>query len=232
MYYYDVTYILVLIGMLLCLGASALVNSTMKKYSRVPASTGMPGAEAAARILRNEGIYDVNVVCLQESSGDHYDPRNKQVCLSYENYHGASVTAIAVAAHECGHAIQHDQGYAPLSMRSALVPVVNVAGNLGMPLIFIGALLSWNQVLIQLGILAFSLAVLFQLVTLPVEFNASHRAVGKITQYGLLTEQENRGCKKVLTAAALTYVAATASSILQVLRLILLFGGGGRRGRR
>lgn len=232
MYYYDVTYILVLIGMLLCLGASALVNSTMKKYSRVPASTGMPGAEAAARILRNEGIYDVNVVCLQENSGDHYDPRNKQVCLSYENYHGASVTAIAVAAHECGHAIQHDQGYAPLSMRSALVPVVNVAGNLGMPLIFIGVLLSWNQVLIQLGILAFSLAVLFQLVTLPVEFNASHRAVGKITQYGLLTEQENRGCKKVLTAAALTYVAATASSILQVLRLILLFGGGGRRGRR
>lgn len=232
MYYYDVTYILVLIGMLLCLGASALVNSTMKKYSRVPASTGMPGAEAAARILRNEGIYDVNVVCLQENSGDHYDPRNKQVRLSYENYHGASVTAIAVAAHECGHAIQHDQGYAPLSMRSALVPVVNVAGNLGMPLIFIGVLLSWNQVLIQLGILAFSLAVLFQLVTLPVEFNASHRAVGKITQYGLLTEQENRGCKKVLTAAALTYVAATASSILQVLRLILLFGGGGRRGRR
>lgn len=228
-YYYDFTYILVLIGVVLCLGASALVKGTMKKYRKVPASTGLSGADAAQRILHNEGLYDVNVVCLQSNDGDHYDPRSKQVCLSYDNYYGETVTAVAVAAHECGHAIQHAQGYTPLEVRSAMVPVVNLAGNLGMPLIFLGVFLSWNQVLIQLGIWAFALAVLFQLVTLPVEFNASVRAVGKVSQYGLLTEQENKGTKRVLTAAALTYVAAAASSILQMLRLILLFGGGSRR---
>ncbi|MBR1851848.1 MAG: zinc metallopeptidase [Lachnospiraceae bacterium] len=232
MYYFDVTYLLVLIGIVLCLGASALVNVTMKKYRKVPASTGMTGSDAAYRILQREGLRDVNVVCLQASDGDHYDPRNKQVCLSYENFYGSSVTAVAVAAHECGHAIQHAEEYVPLGIRSALVPVVNIASNLGMPIIFLGVLLSWNQFLIQLGIIAFASAVVFQLVTLPVEFNASFRAVGKISEYGLLTEQENRGTKRVLTAAALTYVAATASSILQLLRLILIFGGGGSGRRR
>lgn len=233
MYYYlDFTYILVLIGAVLCLGASALVSSVMNTYRRVPNSTGLTGADAAFRILQNEGLYDVSVVCLQGDSGDHYDPRTNQVRLSYNNFNGASVTAVAVAAHECGHAIQHAEKYSPLAIRSALVPVVNVAGNLGMPLIFIGVLLSWNQVLIRLGIWAFALAVLFQLVTLPVEFNASFRAVGKVGQYGLLSEQENAGCKKVLTAAALTYVAAAASSLLQLLRLFLLFGGGNQRRRR
>ncbi|MBQ8116994.1 MAG: zinc metallopeptidase [Lachnospiraceae bacterium] len=232
MYYYDATYFLVLIGIVLCLGASALVKATMKRYRKVPASTGMTGSDAAYRILQREGLGDVSVVCLQSADGDHYDPRNRQVCLSYENFYGATVTAVAVAAHECGHAIQHAENYAPLSFRSALVPVVNVASNLGMPIIFLGVLLSWNSFLIQLGILAFSSAVLFQLVTLPVEFNASRRAVGKISDYGLLTEQENKGTKQVLTAAALTYVAATASSILQLLRLILIFGGGGSRRRK
>lgn len=230
-YYFDYTYILVLIGMMLCLGASALVNSTMRKYQSVRGSSGISGAEAAQRILRNEGIYDVQVVCLQDSSGDHYDPRSKTVRLSYNNFNGSSITAIAVAAHECGHAIQHEENYSPLAVRSAMVPVVNLASSLGLPLIFLGVFLSWNQTLIHLGIWAFALAVLFQLVTLPVEFNASHRAVNKITQYGLLTEPENTGCKKVLTAAALTYVAAAASSALQLLRLVLLFGGGGRKKR-
>ncbi len=134
-----------------------------------------------------------------------------------------------MAAHECGHAIQHSKGYAPLSIRSALVPVVNIGSYLGLPIIILGVLLSWNQTLIQIGIWAFALSVLFQLITLPVEFNASRRAVQKVEQYGLLTAQENTGCKKVLSAAALTYVAAAASSILQLLRLILLFGGGNRR---
>jgi len=136
---------------------------------------------------------------------------------------------VGVAAHECGHAIQHAKGYTPLSIRSALVPVVNIGSNLGMPLILLGVVLSWNQVLIQIGIWAFALSVLFQLVTLPVEFNASRRAVEKVEQYGLLTASENTGCKKVLTAAAMTYVAAAASSILQLLRLVLLFGGNRRR---
>ena len=132
---------------------------------------------------------------------------------------------MSVAAHECGHAIQHAKSYALLNFRSALVPVANIGSVLGLPIIFLGVFLSWNQLLIQIGIWAFALAVLFQLVTLPVEFNASARAVAKLDQYGLVSREENQGCKKVLTAAALTYVAAAASAILQLLRLVLLFGG-------
>ena len=149
--------------------------------------------------------------------------------LSHNNYNGATVTAVSVAAHECGHAIQHARNYAPLSIRSALVPVVNIGSNLGLPLIMIGVLLGWSQTLIQIGIWAFALSVIFQLVTLPVEFNASRRAVARVEDYGILTVQEKDGCKKVLRAAALTYVAAAASSILQLLRLMLLFGGNRRR---
>ena len=227
--FWDPTYMLVIIGMLLCVGASALVNSTMSKYSKVRNMNGLTGAEAARRILNQEGLYDVQVACLNGRQGDHYDPRTRTVKLSYENYNSPSVTSVGVAAHECGHAIQHAKGYAFLKLRSALVPVVNIGSNLGIPLILIGVLLGWNQTLIQIGIWAFSLAVLFQLITLPVEFNASRRAVSKIDQYGLLTMQENAGCKKVLRAAALTYVAAAASSILQLLRLVLLFGGNRRR---
>lgn len=226
---WDPTYFLVLIGMLLCLGASAMVNSTMSKYSRVHNRNGITGAEAARRILNQEGLYEVQIECLKNSSGDHYDPRTNTVRLSYNNYNSATVTAVSVAAHECGHAIQHAKGYAPLSIRSALVPVVNIGSNLGLPLILLGVLLSWNQTLIQIGIWAFALSVLFQLVTLPVEFNASRRAVERIDHYGLLTSSENSGCKKVLRAAAMTYVAAAASSILQLLRLMLLFGGNRRR---
>lgn len=226
---WDPTYYLVLIGMLLCLGASAMVNSTMSKYSKVRNMNGMTGAEAARRILNQEGLYNVQIECLKNSSGDHYDPRTNTVRLSYNNYNSATVTAVSVAAHECGHAIQHAKGYAPLSIRSALVPVVNIGSNLGLPLILLGVLLSWNQTLIQIGIWAFALSVIFQLVTLPVEFNASRRAVERIEHYGLLTASENSGCKKVLRAAAMTYVAAAASSILQLLRLVLLFGGGNRR---
>lgn len=229
-FYWDPTYFLVIIGMLLCLGASALVNSTMRKYSRIRNMSGITGGEAARRILNNEGLYDVQIECLRGGSGDHYDPRSKTLRLSNENFNSASVTAVGVAAHECGHAIQHAKGYAPLTIRSALVPVVNIGSTLGLPLILIGVLFSWNQTLITIGIWAFALAVVFQLVTLPVEFNASRRAVEKVEQYGLLSREENTGCKKVLSAAAMTYVAAAASSILQLLRLVLLFGNrGGRR---
>ncbi len=227
MIYWDPTYILVLIGMVLCLGASALVNSTMSKYSRIRNSTGINGAEAARRILNSEGLYNVQIECLSGESGDHYDPRTNTVRLSRSVYNQPSVTAVGVAAHECGHAIQHAKGYSPLNFRTALVPVANIGSKLGFPLIFLGVILSWNQVLIQIGIWAFALAVLFQLVTLPVEFNASTRAVAKIEQYGLLSREENNGCKKVLTAA-MTYVAAAASAILQLLRLVILFGGNRR----
>lgn len=223
-YYFDYTYLLVIIGMVLCLAASARVDSVMKKFGRIQNSTGMTGAEAARRILNNEGLYNVQIECLSGSQGDHYDPRSNTVRLSRENYNGASVTAVGVAAHECGHAIQHAKGYAPLNFRSALVPVVNIGSRLGIPIIILGVILSYNNVLIQIGIWAFSLSVLFQLVTLPVEFNASARAVAKIDQYGLVSAEENNGCRKVLRAAAYTYVAAAASSILQLVRLILLFG--------
>lgn len=228
-YYWDPTYILVLIGLVICLGASALVNSTMKRYSKVGNYMRLTGGEAARRILNNEGLYGVQVECLNSSQGDHYDPRSKTVRLSSENFNGTSVTAVSVAAHECGHAIQHEKEYAPLNFRTALVPVVNIGSRLGVPLIFLGVLLGWNQILIQIGIWAFALSLLFQIVTLPVEFNASSRAVAKVEQYGLLTTQEQSGCKKVLRAAAFTYVAAAASSALQLLRLVLLFGGGRRR---
>jgi len=227
--FWDPTYMLVIIGMLFCLGANGLVNSTMSRYSKVKNISRVTGAEAARRILNHEGLYHVQVECLNGGRGDHFDPRTNTVRLSYENYHSASVTSVSVASHECGHAIQHAKSYGPLKFRSALVPVVNIGSNLGIPLILIGVLLGWNQTLIRIGIWGFALAVLFQLVTLPVEFNASKRAVSKIEQYGLLTMQENEGCKKVLRAAALTYVAAAASSALQLLRLVLLFGGNRRR---
>ncbi len=228
MFYWDPTYILVLIGMLICMGASAMVNSAMNKYSKVRNAGGITGADAARRILNSEGLYNVQIECLKSDRGDHYDPRTNTVRLSYDNYNQPSITAVGVAAHECGHAIQHAKGYAPLNFRSALVPVANIGSRLGLPIILLGVILSWNQVLIQVGIWTFALAVLFQLVTLPVEFNASARAVAKIGQYGLLGTEETKGCKKVLTAAAMTYVAA-ASAILQLLRLVILFGGNNRR---
>lgn len=228
-YYFDPTYLLVIIGALICMAASAHVNSSMNKYKNVANTSRITGADCARRILNNEGLYNVQIECLSKSEGDHYDHRTNTVRLSYDNYHYASITAVGVAAHECGHAIQHAKGYAPLKFRTALVPVVNIGSKLGMPLILLGILLSWNQVLIQIGIWAFALSVLFQLVTLPVEFNASSRAVEKLEQYGILSVSENQGCKKVLRAAAYTYVAAAASTILQLLRLILLFGGNRRR---
>ena len=226
-YYFDYTYILVLIGVVICLLASASVNSTMSKYHKKRIMTGITGVDCARRILDNEGLYYVQVSITDR--GDHYNPTDNTVYLSSQNFHGSSITAVSVAAHECGHAIQHAQEYTPLNIRTALVPVVNIGSNLSWPIIILGILLSYNQILIQIGIWAFALAVLFQLVTLPVEFNASNRAVAKLEQFGILTSEENRGSKKVLRAAAFTYVAAAASSILQLLRLILLFGGGRNR---
>ncbi|MDD6202769.1 MAG: zinc metallopeptidase [Lachnospiraceae bacterium] len=223
-YYIDWTYILVLIGAVFSMLASAKVNSTFNRYQKVRSMTGFTGAEAAERILQQNGIYDVSIEHVRGNLTDHYDPRNKVLRLSDATYSSQSVAAIGVAAHECGHALQHKEEYLPLKIRSAIVPAANIGSRLGIPIIILGVLLSYNQLLIQIGIWVFSLAVLFQIVTLPVEFNASHRALGMLNQYGILGSEELPKTRKVLTAAAMTYVAAAASSILQLLRLILLFG--------
>lgn len=229
-FYFDPTYILVVIGAVICLAASAKVKSTFNRYNKVRSMSGMTGAEAAERILHSAGIYDVTVQHISGNLTDHYDPRNKTLSLSDSTYSSASVAAVGVAAHECGHAIQHQTNYAPLNLRSAIVPVANLGSTIAWPLIFIGLFFtsSTGTFLINLGIICFSLAVLFQLVTLPVEFNASSRAVKILESTGILGTDELQGTRKVLGAAALTYVAGAASAILQLLRLIILFGGRGR----
>lgn len=228
-YYFDPTYILVLIGAVLCLAAQAKVSMTYGKYEKVRSRTGMTGAQAAQRILEMSGIYDVRIERVSGRLTDHYDPTGKVLRLSDATYASGSVAAIGVAAHECGHAVQHHKGYGPLRLRSALVPAANIGSKAGIPLIILGALLGMNQILIQIGIWVFALAVLFQVVTLPVEFDASKRALAMLDGYGLMDREETAGCRKVLRAAALTYVAAAATAILQLLRLVLLFGGNKRR---
>lgn len=229
-YRFDPTYWLVLIGVVLSLLASARVKTTFSKYSRIRSMSGMTGAQAAEKILNSQGIYDVNIQRVAGSLTDHYNPSNKTLNLSESVYSSNSVAAIGVAAHECGHAIQHAQGYAPLTFRSALVPVANFGSGISWILILIGVFINSrsSMALIYAGILCFSLAVLFQIVTLPVEFNASSRAVSLLGQIGILGDDELVKTKKVLSAAALTYVAAAAASILQLLRLLLLFGGNRR----
>ena len=226
---FDPTYWLVIIGAVLCIVAQMRVSSTFKKYSKVRSRSGLTGAEAAQRILQLSGIYDVRIEHIRGELTDHYDPSAKVLRLSDATYASNSVAAIGVAAHECGHALQHNKGYAPLSFRTALVPAANIGSKLGIPIILLGVLLGMNQMFIQIGIWVFAIAVLFQIVTLPVEFNASSRALTMLGSYGLMENDETRGCRKVLSAAALTYVAAAASSILQLLRLILLFGNNSRR---
>lgn len=226
-YYFDPTYILVLIGVLICLAASARVKSVFARYSRVRSYSGLTGREAAEQILRRNGIYDVRVIHIPGNLTDHYDPRNKTLGLSDTVYGYASVAAIGVAAHECGHAVQHAVGYSPLKIRGALVPAANFGSAISWPLILIGLLMNSQMsiMLINLGILCFCAAVLFQLVTLPVEFNASGRAVKVLESSGMLRGEEVGDVKKVLRAAALTYVASAASAILQLLRLLIITGG-------
>lgn len=230
-FYFDNTYILVLIGALISLFASYKVSSTYKKYAKVASLSRMTGAQTAERILHYSGITDVRVEHVRGELTDHFDPKNKVVRLSDSTYNSTSVAAIGVAAHECGHVLQHHEGYGPIKLRTALVPAANIGSKLGIPIILLGVLLSMNQILIQIGIWVFALAVLFQIVTLPVEFNASGRALKMVQQYGILGEEEIGSTKKVLGAAAMTYVAAAASGILQLLRLILLYGNRGQNRR-
>lgn len=223
-YYFDPTYLLVLIGAVLSIIASAKVNSTFNKYAGVRSMSGMTGAQTAEAILRSRGIHDVRVEHIRGNLTDHYDPSKKVVRLSDSVYNSTSVAAIGVAAHECGHVMQHHEGYAPLNIRTALVPAANIGSRIGIPIVILGLILGSNSVLINIGIWVFSLAVLFQIVTLPVEFDASRRALACIEQYGIVTSDERSKSAKVLRAAAYTYVAAAAASVLQLLRLVMLSG--------
>lgn len=225
--YFDPTYFLVLLGVIICLLASSRMKSTFHKYSGVRNHSGITGKEAAEQILHRAGIYDVRVERVSGDLTDHYDPRSKVLRLSDSIYSRTSVAALGVAVHECGHAIQHQVGYLPLSIRGALVPVANFGSTIAWPLIIIGMFIGSgsSSLLINLGILAFSLAVLFQIVTLPVEFNASGRAIKILGESGLLYPDEVHSARKVLTAAALTYVAGAASAILQLLRILILTSG-------
>ena len=225
--YFDPTYFLVLIGVVLSLLASGRVKSTFARYSQVRNSRGLTGAQAAEQVLHTAGIYDVRIEHVGGNLTDHYDPRTKVLRLSDSVYGQTSVAAVGVAAHECGHAIQHARGYAPLKLRSTLVPVANFGSKLAWPLIIFGLFISGesSRILINAGIIAFLGAVLFQLITLPVEFNASNRAIRMIADSGMMYGEEIKGAKKVLSAAALTYVASAATAILQLLRILILTGG-------
>jgi hypothetical protein len=222
MYFYDSYSFLILIGlMLLASVASMNVRSTFNKYHKIRNSRGMTGAQAAEYMLRQNGIYDVSIERIGGNLTDHYDPRSKTIRLSDPVYSNASIASVSVACHETGHAIQHETGYAPLSIRTALLPAAQLGSQALWPLFFAGILFS-IPVLINIGILFFSFSVLFQLFTLPVEFNASSRALKMMDQYGILSMDENDSARKVLTAAAMTYVAAAAMSLGQLVRMLLL----------
>ena len=227
-FYFDGTYLLIIIGAVITMIASSKMNSTFRRYSRVRCHCGLTGSQAAERILNQAGIYDVSVRRVRGNLTDHYDPRNKVLRLSDSTYGSDSIAAIGVAAHECGHAIQHQKGYVPLTIRGALVPIVNIGSNLSWVFIIAGIFLGMNQSLIHFGIILFSLAVVFQLVTLPVEFNASARALKILGNTGIMYGDEVAQTRKVLSAAALTYVAGAAAALLGLLRLVLLFGGNDR----
>ncbi|MBP9999994.1 MAG: zinc metallopeptidase [Clostridiales bacterium] len=224
----DPTYLLIIIGMLITMAAQGILKSTVAANKKRRSASGLRGQDVAQRVLHAAGITDVQIVAVGGSLTDHYDPRSKRVCLSEDVFNSTSLVAIGVAAHECGHAIQHHKGYVPLSFRSTIVPVANIGSQLSWPLFLAGLILSFRPLLLA-GIILFSLAVLFQLVTLPVEFNASSRALQMLEGLGIVGADEKSSVRKVLTAAALTYVASLAASLLQLLRLIMLAGGGRRR---
>ena len=231
-YYYgfDMTYlILVLPFVILSLWASSNVNSTFRKYSQQMSRRHISGAQAAQRVLTANGVTGVRIERVHGNLTDHFDPRTNVIRLSDSVYDSTSTAAIGVACHEAGHAVQYAQHYAPIKLRAAIIPVTNIGSKLAMPLILLCVLFSafgyMSYSLVYLGIACFGLSLLFQLVTLPVEFNASRRAMEAIESAGILTDEEQKGARKTLTAAAMTYVAATALALMQLLRLIMLFGG-------
>ena len=223
-FYYDSTYILVIIGAIISMIASAKVKSTYAKYGKVRSHSGMTATDAARMILDNAGLRHVRIERVSGDLTDHYSPKEQVLRLSDTTINSGSIAAIGVAAHECGHAIQHAQHYAPLNIRNAIVPVVNLGSTLSWPMIFLGLLFGFTG-FFKIGILLFSFSLIFQIITLPVEFNASSRAVAILESSGMLYEDELKGARKVLSAAAMTYVAAVVATLLSLLRLIILFGG-------
>lgn len=239
-YYFDWSYmVLVVPALLFSLWASARVNSTFKKYSAIRNARGMTGAEAARAVLNANGVTDVRIEYVSGNLTDHYDPKNKVIRLSQDVYDAATPAAVGVAAHEAGHAAQYAANYLPIRIRAAIIPATNIGSKLSVPLIILGLLLpglrifapytEFFNLIAWIGVACYSLCVLFQLVTLPTEFNASRRAVTAIERCGLLLPEEQQGAKKVLKAAALTYVAALSASLAQLLRLIIIVGGRQRR---
>lgn len=220
-YYFDWTYILVIAGALLSLLASWNVKSSYNRYARIANMRGLTGAEAARRILEANNVMNVQVQHVRGELTDHYDPRTQTVNLSDSVYNSTSVAALGVAAHECGHVMQHETGYVPLQIRTALVPAANIGSRFGIYIVILGLILAFEP-LTTIGIWVFSLAVLFQIVTLPVEFDASRRALSMLEGYGMMGQEEVGGARKVLTAAALTYVAAAAASVMSLIRLLIL----------
>ena len=222
--FYDWTYFLVLVGAVISMIASSKVKTTYAKYGKVASHNRMTATEAARRILDNAGLRHVRIERIAGDLTDHYSPNELVLRLSDTTINSSSIAAIGVAAHECGHAIQHANSYAPLNIRNTIVPVVNIGSKLSWPMILVGLLLGFTGFL-DIGILLFSFSLIFQLITLPVEFNASSRALKILEESGMLYEDELQGAKKVLSAAAMTYVAAAIASLLSLLRLIILFGG-------
>ena len=232
MFYYgfDLTYvIMVLPFVILSIWASSNVNSTFKRYSQVYSRRGLTGAQAAEQVLKDNGVFNVRIERVGGNLTDHYDPKTNVIRLSNDVYGNTSAAAIGVACHEAGHAVQYAKDYAPIKLRAAIVPITNIGSMLAMPLIILGLVLNvmseFSYTFVYVGIACFGLSFLFQLITLPVEFDASHRAVAAIDRAGLLDSKELDGAKKTLRAAALTYVAAAAVSLMQLLRLIMIFGG-------
>mgnify|MGYP000856630525 FL=1 len=228
MFFYDWTFLIVLPGLILAMIAQAGVSGTFAKYQRVPARVGLTGAILARRMLDGRGLNDIAIEQVNGKLSDHYDPSAKVLRLSEGVYNSTSIAALGVAAHETGHALQDQEHYAPLKMRTAIVPAVGFGSNLSWPIFLVGLIFSWQPLLLA-GIILFSLAVAFSLVTLPVEFNASSRALATLSSGGYLDADEMEGANKVLRAAAMTYVAAAVGAILQLLRLLVLAGVGRRR---
>ncbi len=227
-WFYDYWYIvLVMPAVIFSLITSVMVNSTFRKYSKTRSSRGITGAEAARRVLDANGLYSVKVERIGGNLTDHYDPRSNTIRLSDSVYNSPSAAAIGVAAHEAGHAVQHAKGYIPIKIRAAIIPLTNFASRLAIPLILLGLLFEASGMLslAYLGVACFAMSAVFQLVTLPTEFNASRRAMEAISSHGILSRDELAGARKVLTAAAMTYVAALAVSLMQLLRLALIVGG-------
>lgn len=235
-YGFDWTYLVFILPfVLLSLWASSAVNRTFKKYSSQISARRITGAQAAQRVLQANGVTGVQIQRVSGNLTDHYDPKTNVIRLSDSVYDSPSTAAIGVACHEAGHAVQYAQSYGPIKLRAAIIPITNIGSHLAMPLILLGVLFSafgeFSYIIVDIGIACFSLSLIFQLITLPVEFNASRRAMSTIEEAGILTQEEQQGARKTLTAAAMTYVVATIAALAQLVRLILLFGGNGRRRR-